>query len=150
MTANAITDPQVEAVLAKTQAANIAWMRGDASVYAALNTHAEDYTIMGPFGGPTSVGFEGWSQRVPNIVKNFQNGDSDLHLVASYVSGDLMVLVLHEQQHGEIGGGADQRWDLRVTQVYRREDGAWRAVHRHADPLARMRTLPEMTALARE
>jgi ketosteroid isomerase-like protein len=25
---------------------------------------------------------------------------------------------------------------LRVTHVYRRIDGAWRVVHRHADPLA--------------
>ena len=28
---------------------------------------------------------------------------------------------------------------LRITHVYRREDGAWRLVHRHADPLAERR-----------
>lgn len=150
MTADTFVDPEVEAVLARTREANSAWMQGDASVYASLNSQTEDYTIMGPFGGPTSVGFERWSQKASNIVKNFQNGESDLRLITSYVSGDLMVLVLHEEQHGEIGGSADQKWNLRVTQVYRREDDQWRAVHRHADPLSQLRTLAETTALARE
>jgi ketosteroid isomerase-like protein len=30
---------------------------------------------------------------------------------------------------------ADALLELRVTQVFRREDGKWRLVHRHAGPL---------------
>jgi hypothetical protein len=30
--------------------------------------------------------------------------------------------------------GAREQLELRVTQVYRREDGEWRLAHRHADP----------------
>jgi ketosteroid isomerase-like protein len=56
-------------------------------------------------------------------------------MVQTYASGDLVVLVLLERQHGEVGGLPPQDWDLRVTLVYRSEGSQWRLVHRHADPL---------------
>jgi hypothetical protein len=36
-----------------------------------------------------------------------------------------------------------QDWTLRVTLVFRRDDGDWRLVHRHADPLAKGISLEE-------
>jgi hypothetical protein len=35
---------------------------------------------------------------------------------------------------------ADKLLELRVTQVFRREAGEWRLVHRHADPLIHKRS----------
>jgi ketosteroid isomerase-like protein len=144
-----ITAAELAELVAQTEAAGAAWMRGDASVYDALNTHEEDYTIMGPFGGPTAKGYRSWSERSSHIVKNFKNGACKLRVIQSYASGDILVLVLEEDQQGEIGGQAAQSWALRVTQVYRREGDAWKAVHRHADPLSRPRALQESLALAR-
>jgi ketosteroid isomerase-like protein len=69
--------------------------------------------------------------------------------VQSYAAGDLVVLVVIERQHGEVGGLPDQDWSLRVTLVYRREAAAWRLVHRHADPLVRGITLEQAAAIAR-
>jgi ketosteroid isomerase-like protein len=43
---------------------------------------------------------------------------------------------LVERQHGVIGDDPDQDLSLRVTMVFRRENGRWLLVHRHADPLA--------------
>jgi hypothetical protein len=34
-----------------------------------------------------------------------------------------------------VGRAEPLRLDFRVTMVFRREDGAWRLAHRHADPL---------------
>ncbi len=144
-----ITAAEIAKVVAQTEAASNAWMCGDASAYDALNTHAEDYTIMGPFGGPTSIGYRSWSERSSAIVKNFKSGACKLRVIQSYASGDILVLVLEEDQHGEIGGQPDQPWRLRVTQVYRREGDTWKVVHRHADPLSKLRPLQESAALAR-
>jgi hypothetical protein len=34
-----------------------------------------------------------------------------------------------------VGDGAPEPYALRVTTVFRWEDGEWKVVHRHADPL---------------
>jgi ketosteroid isomerase-like protein len=69
--------------------------------------------------------------------------------VEAHASGDIVVLVMIERQHGEVGGLPDQDWSLRVTLVYRREDSEWRLVHRHADPLVRSIGLERAAAIAR-
>jgi len=70
-------------------------------------------------------------------------------VVQSYVSGDFVVLVLIERQHGKVGGLPDQDWSLRVTMLFRREGDDWRLVHRHADPLVHEIDLRRAAALAR-
>jgi predicted dienelactone hydrolase len=61
---------------------------------------------------------------------------TDFDLVATYLAENLAVVV--EVEHGETRlGGADALSPaaLRVTSVYRLESGAWKLVHRHADPI---------------
>jgi ketosteroid isomerase-like protein len=55
-------------------------------------------------------------------------------LVAAGVSGDLAYVVGYERGAAAVGGGPVEPVDLRVTQVYRREDDEWKLVHRHGDP----------------
>jgi Domain of unknown function (DUF4440) len=49
------------------------------------------------------------------------------------VSGDLGYTVGYERAELSIDGGPTQPWRVRVTRIYRREDGRWRLVHRHGD-----------------
>ena len=58
--------------------------------------------------------------------------DSDV--VAAGLSGDLAYVVGYERAAASMAGGAEENLTLRVTQVYRREDGEWKRGHRHADP----------------
>ncbi len=147
----AMTQEELNDVLAMTEAAGNAWMCGDFDGgYGAVLTERDDASIYGPFGGPAVNSTRMWTDVGRVGVKQFRNGHAKVRLVQSYASGDLLVLVLLEEQSGEVGGVHDQPWSLRVTQVYRRENGKWRVVHRHADPLVKRRSLLETAAIARE
>jgi ketosteroid isomerase-like protein len=54
-------------------------------------------------------------------------------LIASGMSGDLAYTVAIESYTASLRGESPALQELRVTHVYRREDGRWLAVHRHAD-----------------
>ena len=54
-------------------------------------------------------------------------------LVAAGVSGDLAYTVGYEHSTVSIDGVPAAPYTLRVTHLYRREDGEWKIVHRHAD-----------------
>ena len=56
----------------------------------------------------------------------------DVEVVAAGASGDLAYTVGYE--HNVVTSRGEQRtYTLPVTHVYRREDGEWKIVHRHAD-----------------
>ena len=136
-------------LIQRTEAQAAAFMRGDMQRWSELVRIADDFTLMQPFGGPASHGFDASPERLAQLAKYFRNGDAKLELVQSYASDDLVVLVMIERQHGEVGGLPDQDWSLRVTQVYRRHGSEWQLVHRHADPLVRHVGLEPAAALAR-
>jgi len=54
-------------------------------------------------------------------------------LVAAGVSSDLAYTVGFEHSSVSIDGVPIEPYTLRVTHVYRRENGEWKIVHRHAD-----------------
>jgi ketosteroid isomerase-like protein len=133
----------------RTEQAAAALIRGDMNTYLELIRHANDYTLMQPFGGPPTRGFDPRPENVSALARFFKGGESTLEVTQSYASGELVVLVFIERQHGEVGGLPDQDWSLRVTQVYRRTGAAWELVHRHADPLVRAIGIDQAAALAR-
>jgi hypothetical protein len=53
-----------------------------------------------------------------------------------YVTSELACTVEVERLMAKIGGGNETSpISLRVTTLFRREDRAWKIVHRHADPI---------------
>ena len=93
---------------------------GDAGGYAARIKHANDYTLMSPYGGEPVRGFDDSEAALAALARFFRGGEAELEVVETYTSGDLVVLVVIERQHGEVGGLPEQDWSLRVTWVFRR------------------------------
>ncbi len=51
-------------------------------------------------------------------------------------SGDLAYAIYFEKGEARIGNLSEYRpYMLRVTVIYRREEGVWKIIHRHADPI---------------
>ena len=142
-------EEEVAQLVLRTEEQAEAFMRGDMTRWAALARLADDFTLMQPFGGPASHGFDDSPEHLAELAGYFRNGGGTLEVAKSYASRDLIVLVMIERQHGEVGGLPDQDWPLRVTQVYRRNGQDWQLAHRHADPLVHWIGLEKAAALAR-
>lgn len=139
---------EVAKLLRLSEAANDALMRGDAERYRTLTPLTADFTLMSPFGGKPSRG--GYTpERWQSIGKFFRNGSLTMELVHSYSAPGMVVLAVIERAYVEVGELPAQHWALRVTLVYRQEEGQWRLAHRHADPLAPGISLERAAALAR-
>lgn len=149
MAQRTVSDEELAELIRLTGEAASALIRGDIRTYITLLPHAEEYTLMDPFGGEPTRGFDASSESLEALERFFQGGEAELELVESYTSGDLVVLVVIERQHGQVGGLPDQDLSLRVTWVFRRERSEWRQVHRHADPLVHGMSLEQLAALAR-
>jgi ketosteroid isomerase-like protein len=57
-------------------------------------------------------------------------------ILAAEARGDLAYTVALEHTTTSIGGAGPSPYVLRVTTIFRREDGEWKVVHRHGDPLS--------------
>jgi hypothetical protein len=137
--------------LAQTKEASRKWMNGDSGPYSAMMAHTPQFTIFGPFGGPSPPGWtDEFASRQVDAARPFQGGTAAIELIQSYVSGDLVVLVTIERNQVTFAGSdRPQQWDLRVTQVYARGGKDWKVVHRHAEPLVLRRSLEQTLQLYR-
>lgn len=137
----------------RSQEAVRAFMRGDVPTYLTFVNVADDFTLMQPFGGEVTRGFNRSPEWAKQIAEYFKDGEADVELVQSYASGDkpgdIAVLVTIERQHAKVGGLPDQQWPLRVTLVFRRSEADWELVHRHADLTVKRITLGQAAAMAR-
>ena len=131
-----LTDEELDALVQRVTEAAQALIAGDIRGYAARIKHANDYTLMSPYGGDPVRGFEESDAALDALAQFFRGGEATVEVVETYTSGDLAVLVVIERQHGTLGDLPKQDWSLRVTWVFRRAaESDWQLVHRHADAL---------------
>lgn len=104
---------------------------GDAQPRMDLWSQNDPVTVLG-----AKESGQGWAELEPMfraVAGWFSEAISyDFELVAAGASDDLAYTVGYE--HNEVVvDGKRRTYNLRATHVYRREDGEWRIVHRHAD-----------------
>lgn len=115
--------------------AEVALHQGDAEPRIALWSSREPVTLFGAHYSVTGV------EQARSVFRHLADTFSDctgysVELVSAEVIGDLAYTVTYERPLMSVNA-VPTAFELRVTQVYRREDGHWRVAHRHGDALSR-------------
>ena len=113
-----------------------AFMKGNPQPAKDLYSRREDVTIANPFG-PPARGWEKAAETMDRAATNYRDGNATgFERTSEYASTDLAYILELEQLRSKVGG-ADELvpFSLRVTTIFRREEGGWRIIHRHADPI---------------
>jgi len=111
-------------------------VKGNPEPLKMVYSHQEDVSLANPFGPPV----RGWEQAAATIERaasNYKDGEIvGFENVVKYVTPELAYIVEVERYKAKVGGGEELApISLRVTSIFRREDGVWKIVHRHADPI---------------
>ena len=124
---------EVQELISRCHEALAHQSQGRPEPFLDLWSHADDVTIMAAVGGYHS-GFEQVSNllRWASTAQHF-DGWSAENLVTIVVSD--LAFSVELEHYGRQVEGEDKGMTLRATQVYRREDGEWKVIHRHGDIL---------------
>ena len=110
-----------------------AWHQRDLDARLALWSTREPVTLFGAGGACRAGSAEVRRIFQTAVTQIIASRSFDYDLVAAGVGGDLAYTVGYE--HTTFDPGPVQDYTLRVTYLYRREDGDWRIIHRHGDYL---------------
>jgi ketosteroid isomerase-like protein len=116
------------------------FFRGNPEPAKLLCSHREDASLANPFG-PVAVGWSRVAETMERAASNYRDGGATgFETLTTYVTPELAYLVGVERFEAKIGGNKETASGaLRVTSIIRPEDGGWRIVHRHADPITSTR-----------
>ena len=125
------TEDFLAAMLVAQVAAERAIHIGDAEPRLALWSRQDPVTVLGARRSAS-----GWTdvEALFRAVASWFSDSRDYRyeLVAAGASGNLAYTVGYEHNQASVDG-EPRTYTLRATHIYRREDGQWRIVHRHAD-----------------
>jgi ketosteroid isomerase-like protein len=133
----AASDPSLRSFLPQFEAGINGFINGDPALWKQNASRRDDVTIMGAWGAYE----KGWNEAGPRYdwaAARFKESGARVKIeyISSGVSGDLAYTVAIERSEAQVvGQDKPASMVLRVTHIFRKEDGAWKLVHRHADPL---------------
>ena len=108
---------------------------GDSGPWMAMWSRTEPLTLFGAAKSGRDWAeiepiFEALGQQFSNCVAY------ETEMVTAEARGDLAYTVALEHTTASVNGAEPTSYVLRVTTIFRHEDGEWKAVHRHGDALA--------------
>jgi ketosteroid isomerase-like protein len=126
----------VDELIEQYRLAQNEFLKGNPEPVKKLFSRREDVTLANPYGPPV----RGW-KKVAQTVEHASSLRRDgalvaVETIAKYVTPELAYVVGIERAEAKIGGREDMTpYAVRATMIFRPEDGVWKIVHRHADPI---------------
>lgn len=135
-----MVDPDLDQFVAQYHSALDEFFRGNPEPAKLLYSHREDASLGNPFG-PVAIGWAQVAETMERAASNYREGGATgFETLRTYVTPELAYLVEIERFEAKIGGSQEAASGaLRVTSIIRPEEGGWRIVHRHADPITAVR-----------
>jgi ketosteroid isomerase-like protein len=126
----------LDEVIERFDLAQAEFVKGNPEPMTRLFSHREDVTLNNPLSPPA----HGWVQVAATMERassQFRDGEiTSFEITEKHVTPELAYIVRVERAKAKVGGREDVApITLRVTMIFRPEDGAWKVVHRHADPI---------------
>jgi ketosteroid isomerase-like protein len=111
-------------------------LKGNSEPAKEMCSHRQDVTLANPLG-PVVHGWEHVVAATDQAASQFRDGEYiGVEDVSKCVTPELAYIVRIERAKAKVGGQqAVSLITLRVTMIMRPEDGVWKIVHRHADPI---------------
>ena len=125
-----------ERFLRRYEAANTAFVNGDPSPWLEIVAERDPASIFGGFGGLGEAGVDDVHQRYMLAAGAFlySGAEVEFEYLVTDVRGRLAYTVAIERAMVLYAGHTEvEPQVLRVTMIFRHDNGAWRIVHRHAD-----------------
>lgn len=131
-----MSDTDFTTFLRERERISTAFVNGDAAALEAISTHRSPATIFGPKGDVVQGAQEVIAAN-GKAAGAFEAGSSNgFEILHQHSSGDLGYWVGLQRSLVRVKGKAEPvPFNLRVTEIFRREEGGWKLIHRHADRL---------------
>jgi len=116
-------------------------VKGNPEPVKELTSHRDDVTLANPFA-PPAHGWDEVAAATERAAANFRDGENiGFEDIERYVTPELAYVVRIERAKAKVGGREEiTPITLRATMIFRpEEDGEWKMVHRHADPITTAR-----------
>jgi ketosteroid isomerase-like protein len=130
------TVDDVDQVIERSHLALGEIVNGNPEPLKEMYSHRGDVSLANPFGPPVR-GWDEAARTMERAASNYRDGEIiGFENVAKFVASELACIVEVERYRAKVGGSEDiTPVTLRVTSILRPEDGTWKIVHRHADPI---------------
>ena len=132
----------LDPIIARYHHALDEFVRGNPDLQKELFSKRDDVTLANPLG-PPGRGTDRVEQTMDRAAALLREGEPNrFERVSAYAGTDLAYMVEIERTRAKVGGSEEALpVSLRVTTVFRLEDGEWKVAHRHADPITSPRTI---------
>jgi ketosteroid isomerase-like protein len=132
----------LDRVIEQCQGALREFVKGNPEPNKEMFSHRDDVTLANPLG-PPAHGWEQVAETMERAASQVSGGEiTSFDVVEKYVTPELAYAVWIERNKARVGERRDiAPFDLRVTMIFGPEEGTWKVVHRHADPITTPRPI---------
>jgi ketosteroid isomerase-like protein len=133
-------EDNVDELIAQFDLAQGEFAKGNPEPIMKWYSHRQYVTLANPLG-PVVRGWEQVLATARHAASQLRDGELvDIETVTKYVTPELAYVVRVERSKAKVGGQeAVSPISLRATMIMCPEDGVWKIVHRHADPITTAR-----------